>query len=229
MTRRFVRSVLIAASLLQPACTRVSDATARFQFELRARSDDGDPLAGALVAIGTQKLGTTDERGLLERAISGSEGQTLLAKVTCPMGYDGPKDPLSVRLTRTRGVNAAGPRPTRVDVTCKRKTRKIVVAVRAPDGAHLPVLVEGIAATTVNADGSAHVLVEVDEGVRSLAVTIDTSDRQELVPKNPRRLFELDGGDALLVMEQGFRMQTPRKRVEQREARPRRHVPTRVD
>jgi hypothetical protein len=65
--------------------------------------------------------------------------------------------------------------------------------------------------------------------VRSLAVTLDTTGRQDLVPKNPRRLFDLDGGDALLVMEQSFRGLARPKKRDQVQAPRTRHIPVRVD
>jgi hypothetical protein len=230
MTFRISSWLILGMSVLFAGCSGSAPPPVPFKVELGARSDDGEPIAGALFTSGTKRLGTTDARGVLERAIPGTEGQTLPVGATCPEGYEGPKGPLSVRLSNNvRSVGATGPKPTRLDVTCKRKTRQVVVVVHAPGGADLPVLVEGVAANTVNPDGSAHVLVEVDTSVKSLAVTLDTSARRDLVPKNPRRLFDLDGGDALLVMDQTFHGQArPKQRVVS-DPRPRRHIPTRVD
>ncbi len=230
MNRVISSWLVLGMSVLCAGCAGSGQPATPFKIELAARSDDGEPITGALFTSGSTRLGTTDARGVLERAIPGTEGQTLAVGATCPEGYEGPKGPLSVRLSNNiRSVGAAGPRPTRLDVTCKRKTRQIVVVVHAPGGADLPVLVEGVAANTVNPDGSAHVFVEVDTSVKSLAVTLDTSARQDLVPKNPRRLFDLDGGDALLVMDQTFRGQARPKRHVVSDPRPRRHIPTRVD
>ena len=228
-TGHVARWLLIGVSLLHTACPDRTHETAEVAIELRVRNDDGEPLAGAILTSERKKLGVTDGRGLLERSIPGNEGQTLLAIVTCPQGYEGPKAPIPVRLTKTRRVEAAAPRPTRIEATCRRKTRQLVLVVRTTGGAELPVLVEGVPAATTNRDGNAHVLVEVDSGVRSLAVTLDTTNHRDLAPKSPRRLFDLDGDDALLVMEQGFRGSTPGPRGNRPAARPRRHIPTRVD
>lgn len=231
MTLRTSSFLLVAVAALFAGCSGGSgESPAPFRIELNARTDDGEALAGAVFTSGKQRLGTTDARGVLERAIPGSEGQSLAVGVTCPQGYEGPKGSLSVRLSNAvRSVGATGPRPTRLDVTCKRKTRQIVLVVHAPGGADVPVLVEGVAANTVNQDGSAHILVDVDTSVKSLAVTLDTSARQDLMPQNPRRLFDLDGGDALLVMDQTFRGRVVQKRRVTTDSRPRRHIPTRVD
>ena len=228
-TRHVARWLLVGMSFLHSACSDRSRDTAEVPIELRVRNDDGEPLAGAVLTSERKRLGVTDGRGLLERSIPGNEGQTLLASVTCPQGYEGPRAPIPVRLTKTRRVEATAPRPTRIEATCRRKTRKLVLVVRTAGGAELPVLVEGVPAATTNRDGNAHVLVEVDSGVRSLAVTLDTTSRQDLAPKSPRRLFDLDGDDALLVMDQGFRASTPGPRRHRTDVRPRRHIPTRVD
>lgn len=199
-----------------------------FGVDVHVASDDGGPLSSALVHRGSETLGKTDGEGRLALSLSGSEGQTVTLRVTCPEGYSEPKGALSLRLTRTRRVGASALEPQKLTAFCNKLSRRAVVVVRAPGGGELPVTVNGQPAGSTDADGNAHVLVEVHRNLRALDVALDTSGHRQLVPQNPKKLFELDGKDVVLLFEQPLSVAYRTKPVTTRAPAPR-HVPTRID
>jgi len=72
------------------------------------------------------------------------------------------------------------------------------------------------------------VLVKADRTTPSLNVSLDTSAHQELKPRNPSRTYELAGNDALLVFDQTF-VATTKPVFHGGPAKPRKHIPYRVD
>lgn len=222
--------LLGAVSLLAAGCAAAPPpARHDFGIDVRVMGDDGRALADATLHRGSQRLGTTDAEGRLLLSISGPEGQTLALRLTCPGGYTEPKGHLSVRLARTRRVGASAPEPQKVNAVCSKLTRKAVVVVRAPGGGELPVTVNGEPAGTTNADGNAHVLVEVHRDLRALDVAIDTKKEKFLTPQNPKKLFELHGEDAVLLYEQPFAVRYRARPSTTAPPAPRKHVPTRID
>lgn len=222
--------ILRALPLLVAACAGAPP-TARHDFgiDVRVVGDDGRALADATLHRGPEMLGKTDTEGRLLLNVSGPEGQTVALRLTCPGGYTEPKGTLSVRLARTRRVGQSAPEPQKVNAVCSKLTRKAVVVVRAPGGAGLPITVNGEPAGTTNADGNAHILVEVHRGLRALDVALDTRAEKFLTPQNPKKLFELDGEDAVLLYEQPFAVRYRSRPATGASVTPKKHVPTRID
>jgi hypothetical protein len=222
----FLRALpLLAAACAGPAPSAHHD----FGIDVRVSGDDGRALAGAVIHRGTETLGKTDADGRLLLAVSGPEGQTVALRLTCPGGYTEPKGTPSVRLARTRRVGASAPEPQKLTLVCSKLTRNAVVVVRAPGGAELPITINGEPAGTTDADGNAHVLVEVHRGLRALDVTLDTGKEKLLTPRNPRKLFELEGEDAVLLFEQPLAVRYRARPSTTAAPTPKKHVPTRID
>lgn len=175
-----------------------------FQVELRARNDDGQPLAGVTWASGEQRLGETRANGALPLALRGREGQLLHATVNCPTGYVAPDTVPELRLTHTRRISDQQIQPLTIEVVCTRVAREIALVVHADRGPGLALLVDGKAAGSTDADGNAHVLLKVDRSVRKLDVALDSSQQPDLMPKTPTRSFELDGRDSLILFTETF-------------------------
>jgi len=104
----------------------------------------------------------------------------------------------------------------------------VVVVVKAERGKNLPVSLNGKPVATTDADGHAHVLIEMDRSVTSLRVDLDTTAEHSLLPQNPGRTFDLHGRDAVLVFEQPFSV-AARPKARPGAQAPRRHVPQRLD
>jgi hypothetical protein len=200
-----------------------------YGIDVHVAGDDGRTVAGAVLYRGNEVLGETDAEGRLQLSVAGPEGQTVALRLACPSGYTKPKGALSVRLTRTRRVGAAATEPQKVNAVCSKLTRTAVVVVRAPGGAELPISVNGQPAGRTNADGNAHVLVEVHRNLRALDVELDTREQRQLVPANPKKLFELDGKDAVLLFDQALTVRYRPRPIAAAPSAPRHHIPTRID
>ncbi len=226
--------ILLVVAVAAAACGEAPPPTEqRFEAGLSAVTDEGQPLAGARFLLDKQVLGSTSQSGTLTVRLRGSEGKLLRLSMECPSGYSPPEALPPLRLTQTRRVGEAGPQPLSVKATCTREMRTVAVVIRAEKGTDLPVQVDGKAAGTTDADGNAHVLLNVDRGTRSITVGFDTTTRPELLPKNPQRVYELGGRDAVVLFEPAFTLAPP-KRVPRRSpapspAAPPRHVPYRLD
>lgn len=206
-------SILGILAALSSACgsTAVSRPQAdAFEVELRARNDDGAPLAGAAWATGGQALGETGADGTLRLTLRGREGQAMRAAISCPDGYAAPDSVSEVRLTHTRRISDKQSQPVTVEAVCTRTAREIALVVHTERGPGLPVLVDGRSAGSTDDDGNAHVLLRVDRSVRKLDVAVDTSGHSDLTPKNPARSFQLDGRDGVLVFAESFARSPPR-------------------
>lgn len=200
----------------------------QFAVELSVRSDDGSPIAGADLSRGKRSLGSTDADGRLRLRISGPEGELVPLLLTCPDHFAQPVGPLSLRLATTRRIGEKSPGPQKLDATCARKARDVVVVVHAPGGEALPIRVNGESAGSTDPDGDGHVLLQVARDVKALDVQLDTTTRRDLVPSSPHKVFSLDNRDTILLVEQPF---APR-RATAPASKPhttRRHVPTRID
>jgi hypothetical protein len=229
MNRHYVGRLLLLVALVATACGGSPGPVRRdFELEVKATSDDGKALPGVSLARTGRVLGKTDASGRLVLRIAGPDGEVVPLAVTCPDGFLNEKKPLSVRLASTRRVGQAAPQPLRVDASCTRARRDVVLVVHAVGGGGLPVKVNSEHAVDTDADGNAHVLLQVDRGVRALEVELDTSARADLQPKNPRKIFDLSGRDAVLVVQQSLTPVRVRSGVA-RSRVPQRHVPTRID
>lgn len=219
---------LVACVLLLVSTLGCSSRTAddSFEISLRATSDDALPLADATFTTGESSLGKTNSSGVVNVRLRGTEGQTLPITAKCPVGYESSGELSPVRLARPRRVGEAVAQPLTVDATCLRNLRDVVVLVRTESAANLPVHVDGKPAATTS-DGTAHVLLQLDRGVRQVSVTLDTAQQPKLRPKNPSRTFDLHGRDAVLVMDQAFSKARSMPNSH-RPPGPRRHIPFRV-
>jgi len=229
MKNRWMRWIATAVALSAAACGEAAGPSHReFELEVHTSSDQGKDLAGVGVARAGHSLGTTDGDGRLALRLTGLDGQIIQLSVTCPNGFVNGAKPILVRLLDTRRVGQSAPQAQRVETICDRARRDVVVVVAASGAAGLPIKVNGEYAAETDADGAAHIPLRVDRGVRALEVEIDTSLHRELTPRSPRRIFELSGRDAVLVMQQSLAV-AREKASPPRPRSPGRHVPTRID
>lgn len=232
-TTALVTVLLLIVSVLFTACGGSTAAAngKSFDIVLKANSDDGDPVEGVQFATGGRTIGNSNTRGILATALRGSDGQSFLVSATCPDGYAGPDQPTTLKLTEVRRVNEAGPAPLGIEVICTRKMREIVIVVRTANAPSLPVDVGGKTVGTTDSNGNAHLRLQLDREVRTLSVTLGTADAPTLRPQNPSRVYELEGQDALLLLDQSFtteRKASPKRWVATTTTPPK-HVPYRID
>ncbi len=231
MSPRSALSSLLAIGLgLLSSCAEPpAPAELRFDATLRVTTDDADPLANAKFALNGKPFGVTDLTGALSVRLRGTEGQTVRLSLECPEGYSPPERLPPLRLTQTRRMGQTRPQPLALDAVCTRQTRKVALVVRALPEATLPIEIDGKVVTSTDADGNAHLLLEVDRSRRTVSARLNTSQRTDLLPQNPERVFELSGRDSVLVFAPEL---TKVRRAPPRPAAPpppRRHVPYRID
>ncbi len=228
-SRRLLTQVRGIAAVLclfaTTACGSTESERAPFSIQLSATSDDGTPLEGVAFVSREKEVGKTPASGGFVVQLRGAEGSTLPLAAQCPDGYESPL-PGSLKLKEVLDLSGK-PEPLSFDATCVKQVRDVVVVVHAENGAGLPVTIDGQVSGTTDEHGNAHVLVPVEREVKSLTVSLDTTERSRLRPQNPRRVFELEGKDAVALFHQLFSEAKPPRRIRSASSPPR-HVPYRV-
>lgn len=220
----------LALCLLALASCQEAPRPARFPVQIKATSDQGEPLGGVKIAADGRDLGTTDARGLLQAALPGAEGQRVQLGFVCPDRYERAGEGPSLMLRRFSSVDANAPQHTTVDVQCAASLRSKVIAVRAgqPD---LPVLLRGEVVARTNERGTTHVLLRERAGT-SVRLTLDTSSAPQLRPASPVRMFAVAAKDDFAVWDQPFEViaKKPKRKPKPEVApEPEAHVPERLD
>jgi len=209
---------------------------------VRAVDDLDNPLPGVALRIGAVALGVTDASGQRNLSIPGSEGQRVDVVATCPVGYEGPREPPTLALKRVQNLQGSGTQPIELRLICEAKEHVEVVAVRSGQPG-LPILLRGQQVAYTSSTGTAHVLVRDAVG-SSFQLTLDTGAKPELRPESPTRMFTVAQRDAFSVWDQPFEVEkkvTPKKRAKHKRGRvldtappvpppppPPRHIPERL-
>jgi hypothetical protein len=172
---------------------------APFPIYVKVESDPGRPIIGAIVSRAGKELGRTGPDGRAMVKMPGIEGEIVDIGVTCPEGYAMPKAPLNVRLTQL----ADKTKVPEYGVSCPPNLRRVVIAVRAENGPFLPVNYLGKPITKTDESGAAHFALEVAPGAQ-FSVTLDTSERKDLKPPSPAKVFVVAQQDDILLYDQKF-------------------------
>lgn len=234
MNTQLVKVILAAATAMAlVACgSSVESSKKRFSVVLTSVSDDGTPLQGTRFLTAKTAIGATDDKGRLSVRLTGIEGQSVPLTVICSEGYVSPEEAPVLRLREVRKVSQVGASSLKVDAVCDRKLRDVLVVVRTADAPSLPVDLAGKTIGETSPDGTAHFHLSLDREVRSLSVSLQTASVPGLRPQNPSRVFELDGRDAVLLVDQSFTTErsTRTKRAATRPTLgPKKRVPDRID
>lgn len=184
-------------------CARKESAT--YQVLVRVESDPGKPLPGARVAIQGNEQGISNDQGVVALRLAGAPGEVVVVDTTCPSEYRPPKAPLSIVLRRT-----TEDRHPEFRVSCPPIKRTMVLAVRAQNGADLPVRYLGKEIARTDHVGAAHALLAVDPG-ETVTVVLDTAAPQHarLMPQNPELKVVIPERDELVILDQTFRVPAP--------------------
>ncbi len=140
---------------------------------------------GRAFALNAKPFGATDRTGALSVFLRGSEGQTVRLSLACPEGYSPPEALPALRLARTRRLGHGGIQPLTLESVCTRRARAVALIVHALPGKSLPVEVDGKAVSSTDADGNAHLLLEVDRSRRMVTTRLDTIGEPSLLPHEP--------------------------------------------
>lgn len=170
---------------------------APFKAVVTVTGDPGHPIFGVPVSSGKKEPVLTGIDGKANLVFNGAEGDIREVNVTCPVGHQQTKGSISIRLTHLVGDAV----PTYA-VSCPPLRRKVVVAVRAENGPHLPVKYLNQVVATTDAGGAAHFALEIEPG--TFSVQLDTSGRDDLSPPNPGKILSVGQQDDVLVLDQKF-------------------------
>ena len=173
-----------------------------FVISVKVDSDPGKPVAGASVSRANRPLGTTNEEGRATLKIAGIEGEITDVTVTCPEGFQSPTKPVSIRLTRL----AEKSKVPEYAVQCPPAVRRVVVAIRAENGPNLPVMYLDKAVTRTDAAGAASFLLAVPPGLQ-FTVALNTSERKDIKPISPSKLFVVNAQDDVFLFDQKFEVE----------------------
>ena len=165
-----------------------------FLIAVKVESDPGRPISGASIARTNRLLGTTDAAGRATLSLEGVEGEITDVNVTCPEGFQTPAKAVNIRLTRL----AEKSKIPEYAVQCPPSMRRVVVAVRADNGAHLPVMYLDKAVTRTDASGAASFALEVPPGA------------QFTVALSPSKLFVVRAHDDVFLFDQKFEVEKKR-------------------
>lgn len=198
-----LRIVGLLAALV--ACAAPEPVIEPYELTIRIESDPGRPLSGAAVIGATPFDAISDDAGLVRLRVHGQQGQRLRFQVRCPAGHRPPAQPLDVVLTRL----APGASPPEYAARCAPERRSVVIAVRAPHGAGLPVKHLGREVARTDRSGAAHVAMQLAPH-EAIELSIDTSAQPRLAPQNPTQRFEAPDTDAVLLFDVAFVLPKPR-------------------
>jgi len=209
--------LVMSLSSLTTGCAKMSTQpppSPPFKVAFAIESDPGRPVTGAFIMRSDKTVATTGADGRAELTLAGADGETVDASIKCPAGHTSPARPLSIRLARTDDGKA----PV-FKVSCPPSQRKVVVAIKAENGANLPVVVLGKVVTHTDASGAAHFAIEAAPGGQ-FQVLLDTSGKENarLKPQSPSRPFTVGQSDDIVLYEQKFDVQK-KKRARQAKAK----------
>ncbi len=170
-----------------------------FQIAVKVESDPGKAVPGATISRSNKVLGTTNAEGRATLKIGGVEGEITDVMVACPEGFQTPTRPLNIRLTRL----AEKTKIPEYSAQCPPSMRRVVVAVRADNGPHLPVMYLDRQVTRTDAAGAASFALEVPPGSQ-FTVALNTIERRDIKPISPSKLFVVNSQDDVFLFDQKF-------------------------
>lgn len=196
------------------ACSSVSaPEKPKLEVMVHVESDPKEPLKGADVVFDGKAIATTDETGTAKLVLQGNEGDSYEVTVRCPDGYQSPSKSLVIPLHRLVDDS----KPPEYDVPCPPTKRTAVVAIRAENGANLPVLYLGRAIGHTDSSGAATVLLRDLPADATFDLTLDTSAKSDpkgpetLQPQSPSNSFSMKGADDVLTWDTKFNVVTKKK------------------
>jgi len=198
---KLVLAVLASASPTGACSSLEAKPPPPVEVVVHVTSDPGQVVEGAVLTMRGAQVGKTDAKGSATLRLRGRDGDATDIAVKCPEGFVSPERPTSVTIRRLVGAKA-----TQVDVVCPPEARTVVVAVRADNGANVPVMYLGQEVGRTDASGAAHVVVKVkDDEPFALQLKTDADKEHErLKPKNPQMTFAAKHQDDVFVFDQKF-------------------------
>lgn len=195
------------AALMHAGC--VTAPPKPFTVEVRALTDEDQPLDGVLVALDGKTVGTTDENGRLRLLRHEQEGTSLSVAVAVPRGYrlvDEMAPLVLRRLSRVSdGVAHELPIESVVRLSPLQRQYAVLVDVGVPD---LAVEAFGARRAVTNSHGVASFLYTGSPG-DELAVQVTSDGHDELNPKVVNASFVLGSHSEAYLVQGSFEPRPP--------------------
>lgn len=197
-----MRLAAILSIALVAACGGEQKQKPPVEVLIKVTGDPGKPIKGATIHSGGKLIIATDEEGAAKLSLTGNEGDTYDVQVKCPQGFQSPTKPLSIALHRLAEPSSM----PEYEVSCPPTTRTIVVAVRAENGANLPVLYLGRVVGRTDSAGAATILLDNLDADSQFDLTLDTSAKgnEQLRPQNPSASFTVKRSDDVFTFDVKF-------------------------
>jgi hypothetical protein len=197
----------IVAALAHAGC--VTAPPRPFTVEVRALTDEDQPLGGVVVALDGKAVGTTDDSGRLRLARHEQEGTRIGVTVATPRGYrlvDEMQPLVLRRLSRvTEGVARELPIEYVVRLAPLQRQYAVLVDVGVPD---LSVEAFGARRAVTNSHGVASFLYTGSPG-DELAVQVTSEGHDELKPKVVNSNFVLASHSEAYLVQGSFEARPP--------------------
>jgi len=218
-------SMLLALAILGGvACADETSEPILFSLDVNAVDDRGGAIPGIEVHVGETAIGKTEEDGHLRARVHASDGQSFRFHAKCPGGHSSSKIPDRVVFRDTRGLEGSRTQSMKFQIRCTRNERVVALLVHAGGQAGMSVLVDGVVSGTTNAEGFAHLRLDVEPN-SEFEVSLDSSAFPELLPSNPRRVLTIGDEDELVVFEPAFSTAPKPERKSRRRRRKKESAP----
>lgn len=211
-------AIFLSAAALT-SCGERPAAARPFSLVFVVESDPGIRLEGVRIFANGKPMGETDSDGLVRARIHSQAGQMLRVEHDCPDGHKEPSQPKALRLRQFEGIDPSASRGMEITLRCRPTTRLAAFIVRAKNGPHLPVLLDGERVSQTNGSGIAHFSARAAAGTE-YTIQLDTREQPRLRPKSPTHVFTLSNADEIFIVNQTFdvehepaRRRRPRARI----------------
>lgn len=199
-------AALIGSIAALTGCEGEARSSETYPVRIAVQSDPGKVVAGAVLKLNTRELATSDATGIATLNLTGREGDSVDVTVACPEGYESPSKPISIRLTQRGGSSKAPEYPA----VCAPGFRNVVVAVRADNGARIPVTYLGKPIARTDEAGAAHVLLRMRPGDQ-FELGLDTTGFPKHHPQQPKASFAVgSAADELQHFDVRFEVDKPK-------------------
>jgi hypothetical protein len=176
-----------------------------FDLIVHVESDPGHGVPGAAVVRNGKTLSSTAADGRAQVRLTGNEGDTVEVFVKCSDDFQSPAKPILLALHRMTDKSKL----PEYNAACPPSVRRVVVAIRAENGANLPVTYLGKAVGRTDASGAAHVLLAMHPGDQ-FELALDTTNDPRLSPTNPNALFVVKPKDDIQAFDVKFTVAKPK-------------------
>jgi hypothetical protein len=198
------RQFALCSALLACSCAPRTTGELRFVIVLHAWTSTHEAVADVRFWADGRELGTTDLHGDLRAALTGRDREVVSLSAACPPAYRTLVPSRRLLLHRIEGRAQKEP-DFELDAHCEPLEHRaaLVVRVRGPNAAGLPIRVGSETIGQTELDGTAHLLLSARPH-STLRVELATDAYPNLVPHDPVHSFQLEDENNIFLVDQRF-------------------------